>query len=100
MATRTHSSKRDKTALVAGGAGFLGSFLCERLIDDGFRVVCLDNFRTGSADNLAGLRRAPRFSLSPRTCARLCRNGCAQTGCTTSPVRCRPVITRPIRSTR
>jgi nucleoside-diphosphate-sugar epimerase len=52
-----------RTALVAGGAGFLGSFLCERLIDDGFRVVCLDNFRTGSADNLARLRRTPRFSL-------------------------------------
>ena len=48
---------------MAGGAGFLGSFLCERLIDDGFRVVCLDNFRTGSADNLVRLRRTPRFSL-------------------------------------
>jgi UDP-glucuronate decarboxylase len=63
MANRTHPSKRDKTALVAGGAGFLGSFLCERLIDDGFRVVCLDNFGTGSPDNLAGLRHASRFSL-------------------------------------
>ncbi len=48
---------------MAGGAGFLGSFLCERLIDDGFHVVCLDNFHTGCADNLAGLRHTPRFSL-------------------------------------
>lgn len=63
MASRFHHSRRDRTALVAGGAGFLGSFLCERLIDDGFRVICLDNFRTGSADNLAGLRRTPQFSL-------------------------------------
>src|SRR3954464_15260157 len=63
MASRLHHSRSDKTALVAGGAGFLGSFLCERLIDDGFRVVCLDNFRTGTANSLAGLRRSPRFAL-------------------------------------
>ena len=63
MSSRLRHSGHDRTALVAGGAGFLGSFLCERLIDDGFRVVCLDNFRTGSADNLARLRRTPRFSL-------------------------------------
>ena len=63
MAGKLHLSRRDKTALVAGGAGFLGSFLCERLIDNGYRVVCLDNFRTGNADNLVGLRRTQRFSL-------------------------------------
>jgi UDP-glucuronate decarboxylase len=63
MASRLHHSRCDKTALVAGGAGFLGSFLCERLIDDGFRVVCLDNFRTGTIANLTGLRRTSRFSV-------------------------------------
>lgn len=50
-------------ALVAGGAGFLGSHLCERLIADGYRVICLDNFQTGSRSNLRGLVRDSRFSL-------------------------------------
>jgi UDP-glucuronate decarboxylase len=49
--------------LVAGGAGFLGSHLCERLIADGARVVCLDNFQTGSASNLEGLRGEKRFEV-------------------------------------
>jgi nucleoside-diphosphate-sugar epimerase/spore maturation protein CgeB len=49
--------------LVAGGAGFLGSFLCERLIGEGRRVICLDSFRTGTPDNLRPLMREPRFSL-------------------------------------
>lgn len=35
-------------ALVTGGAGFLGSHLCGRLLDEGYRVVCMDNLRTGS----------------------------------------------------
>jgi len=54
---------RSKTILVAGGAGFLGSHLCERLIADGARVVCLDNFRTGDRGNLRKLERNPRFEL-------------------------------------
>jgi UDP-glucuronate decarboxylase len=54
---------RRKRVLVAGGAGFLGSHLCERLIDSGERVVCLDNFLTGDPDNLRRLRRAPAFEL-------------------------------------
>ncbi len=37
-----------RTAVVAGGAGFLGSHLCERLLSDGWRVLCVDNFVTGS----------------------------------------------------
>jgi UDP-glucuronate decarboxylase len=47
--------------LVTGGAGFLGSHLCERLIDDGCHVYCLDNIYTGSLDNIRALRRHPRF---------------------------------------
>lgn len=49
--------------LVAGGAGFLGSHLCEKLHACGFAVVCLDSLRTGSLDNLAHLLGKPRFSF-------------------------------------
>ena len=38
--------------LVTGGAGFLGSHLCERLLDDGHEVICLDNYFTGRMSNL------------------------------------------------
>lgn len=48
-----------RTAVVTGGAGFLGSHLCEALVEHGYRVVCLDNLLTGSAGNLAGLSGAP-----------------------------------------
>ena len=44
-----------KKALVTGGAGFLGSHLCERLLRDGYEVVAVDNLYTGSAENIAGL---------------------------------------------
>ena len=52
-------------AVVSGGAGFLGSHLCEQLLARGFDVVCLDNFSTGSADNVAHLEDHPRFCLIP-----------------------------------
>ena len=51
------------TALVTGGAGFLGSHLCERLVGEGWHVVALDNMHTGSHENLAGLAHDSRFSL-------------------------------------
>ena len=57
------TSRSSETALVAGGAGFVGSHLCEALIGQGLRVVCLDNLQTGTMDNLAGLLREPRFSF-------------------------------------
>lgn len=50
-------------ALVTGGAGFLGSHLCERLLERGTRVVCLDNFATGRAQNVAHLAGHPWFEL-------------------------------------
>ena len=49
--------------LVTGGAGFLGSHLCERLLERGDEVVCLDNFITGSSANVAHLKDNPRFTL-------------------------------------
>lgn len=50
-------------ALVTGGAGFLGSHLCDALIADGSSVVCVDNLLTGRNSNLAHLSREPRFEL-------------------------------------
>lgn len=47
--------------LVAGGAGFVGSHLCARLLEDGHEVICLDNLITGSERNLAALAAHPRF---------------------------------------
>lgn len=49
--------------LVTGGAGFIGSHLCERLIDSGDEVICLDNFFTGSEDNIAHLMGHRHFQL-------------------------------------
>ena len=50
-------------ALVAGGAGFIGSHLCDRLIDDGYKVICLDNLYTGSLHNIEHLMSHPRFTF-------------------------------------
>lgn len=52
-----------KTVLVTGGAGFLGSHLCDRLIADGHDVICVDNFFTGSKRNIQHLLVNPRFEL-------------------------------------
>jgi UDP-glucuronate decarboxylase len=49
--------------LVTGGAGFIGSHLCERLLEQGHDVICLDNYFTGSKRNVDHLRANPRFEL-------------------------------------
>ena len=49
--------------LVTGGAGFLGSHLCERLVSDGHDVICVDNFFTGSKKNVSHLMQKPHFEL-------------------------------------
>ncbi|MEE8266034.1 MAG: UDP-glucuronic acid decarboxylase family protein [Acidiferrobacterales bacterium] len=52
-----------KVILVTGGGGFLGSFLCERLLEIGHEVLCLDNFFTGDKRNIAHLHSNPAFEL-------------------------------------
>ena len=52
-----------KRILVTGGAGFIGSHLCTRLIKEGNIVICLDNFFTGSKENISHLTGHPRFEL-------------------------------------
>jgi nucleoside-diphosphate-sugar epimerase/spore maturation protein CgeB len=68
-ATRTsmkeHRVKRrdQKIALVTGGAGFIGSNLCDRLIGEGAQVICVDNFQTGLTENLRQLEHEPSFEF-------------------------------------
>jgi UDP-glucuronate decarboxylase len=52
-----------KIALVTGGAGFIGSNLCERLVDQGAHVICLDNLQTGRLDNLSSLHDHSSFEF-------------------------------------
>ena len=58
---RSYSTR--KRVLVTGGAGFLGSHLCERLLEAGDDVLCVDNFFTGTKDNIAHLLPNPHFEL-------------------------------------
>ena len=60
---RDNLVKTRRRVLVTGGAGFLGSHLCERLIEAGHDVLCADNFYTGSKDNIAALIGQPFFEL-------------------------------------
>jgi len=52
---------RKKNVVITGGAGFIGSHLCDRLIKEGFRVICLDNFITGNAKNIEHLKKNKHF---------------------------------------
>jgi UDP-glucuronate decarboxylase len=54
---------RRKRVLIAGGAGFLGSHLCDRYLGMGWEVICLDNFHTGNKDNVRHLVDHPQFEL-------------------------------------
>src|SRR3979490_1259972 len=56
-------SPQKRRILVTGGAGFLGSHLCERLLADEHEVICLDNFFTGRRENIVPLLDNPRFEL-------------------------------------
>lgn len=50
-------------AIVTGGAGFLGSHLCDKLIEEGFEVLCIDNLLTGNTDNIKHLQDHPKFQF-------------------------------------
>jgi len=52
---------RKKTAVITGGAGFIGSHLCDKLIKEGFKVTCLDNLITGNTQNIAHLIKDKNF---------------------------------------
>ncbi len=54
-------SPEHKRVLVTGGAGFLGSHLCERLVAEGHEVLCVDNYYTGTRQNLHNLIGKPNF---------------------------------------
>jgi len=54
---------KEMRLLVTGGAGFLGSHLCERLLNDGHEVICIDNYFTGSRENINHLIANPRFEI-------------------------------------
>jgi UDP-glucuronate decarboxylase len=56
-------SSQTKRVLVTGGAGFLGSHLCERLLAEGAEVLCVDNFFTGRRSNVTHLLGNPLFEL-------------------------------------
>lgn len=53
----------EKRVLITGGAGFIGSHLCDRFIAEGYEVICMDNFITGTPDNFAHLVGHPRFKF-------------------------------------
>lgn len=63
MSQAQNEKYRPRRVLVTGGAGFLGSHLCERLVNEGHDVICLDNFFTGSKRNIEALMESTRFEL-------------------------------------
>lgn len=59
---------KNKTILVTGGGGFLGSHLCERLLEEGNDVICVDNFYTGSKRNIPPSAGQPEIRTDPPRC--------------------------------
>ena len=54
---------RKKIVVITGGAGFIGSHLCDKLLEEGFRIICLDNFITGKKENIRHLLKDKNFAL-------------------------------------
>jgi UDP-glucuronate decarboxylase len=63
MSKRNLHIPQHRTILVTGGAGFIGSHLCERLLKEGNEVICMDNFFTGGKENIRQLLHDPHFEL-------------------------------------
>ncbi|OLP53663.1 NAD-dependent dehydratase [Rhizobium rhizosphaerae] len=61
MLDRPKAARRPRTSLVAGGAGFVGSHLCDRLLAEGHRVLCVDSYLTSSPETVAALDNHPNF---------------------------------------
>jgi dTDP-glucose 4,6-dehydratase len=61
IASVAEKGARSLRTVITGGAGFIGSHLCERFLDDGHEVICVDNLLTGARRNIAGLFENPRF---------------------------------------
>ncbi len=87
-----------KRVLVTGGAGFLGSHLCERLLRDSNDVLCVDNYFTGRKDNIAHLLSDPHFEAMRHDITfplyvevdEIYNMACPASPCITSTTRCRP----------
>jgi UDP-glucuronate decarboxylase len=60
---REYARQQPQHIVVTGGAGFLGSHLCERLVGEGHQVICVDNFQTGRRANVSGLLASGRFEI-------------------------------------
>lgn len=62
----TNVSNKKKKILVTGGAGFIGSHLCEYLLHNGYEVICLDNLYSGLLENISHLFKNPDFKFIKR----------------------------------
>ena len=90
---------RFRRAVVTGGAGFLGSHVCDSLLGRGVEVVCLDNFLTGTPANVAHLLGDPGFGWSAATSPTSCTSPGPSTWSATSPRRPHPRTICACRST-
>ena len=85
--------------LVTGGAGFIGSHLCERLLELGYEVICMDNLFTGQKDNIRHLLNNPYFEFIRKDVTEDIQVECDQIynlACPASPIHYQydPIITR------
>ena len=93
------TNNRRKSALVAGGAGFIGSHLCHRLLADGYKVLCMDNLFTGRMENIRDLLANSDFEfLQHDVTEPFHHDNIAMVS--TSPALLRPCPIREILSTR